>query len=114
MRRSGSGSLRKIAKVFVALRVSRRDPAGRSAIPRPGLDRMTASQALLNQPLMPSSALTKANSSKPRRIRVASVQFESAAADKDANFRKIETFTAQAADDGVRLVIFPECCVTGY
>src|SRR5688572_13112122 len=63
---------------------------------------------------MPSSTLTKANSSKPRRIRVASVQFESAAADKDANFRKIETFTAQAAEDGVRLVVFPECCVTGY
>jgi predicted amidohydrolase len=53
-------------------------------------------------------------SSRLQRIRVASVQFESAAADKDANFRKIENFTAQAAKEGVRLVVFPECCITGY
>jgi predicted amidohydrolase len=53
-------------------------------------------------------------SSLPRRIRVASIQFESVASDKEANFRKIETFTAQAVERGVRLVVFPECCITGY
>jgi predicted amidohydrolase len=53
-------------------------------------------------------------SSLPRRIRVASVQFESAASDKEANFRTIESFTAQAAERGARLVVFPECCITGY
>jgi predicted amidohydrolase len=42
------------------------------------------------------------------------VQYESVAADKEANFRKIEAFTAQAANDGVRLIVFPECCITGY
>ena len=49
-----------------------------------------------------------------RALRAAAVQFESLPADKDANFRKIETFVAQAAAQGVRLVIFPECCITGY
>lgn len=52
--------------------------------------------------------------STPRTLRVASVQFESARADKDANFRKIESFTAHAAAQGARLVVFPECCITGY
>src|SRR5687767_13130039 len=53
-------------------------------------------------------------SQKSRQIRVASVQIESRPADKEANFRKIETFTAQAAVQGVRLIVFPECCITGY
>ena len=52
--------------------------------------------------------------SSSRSLRVASVQFESAPADKEANFRKIEAFATQAAQRGVRLVIFPECCITGY
>jgi predicted amidohydrolase len=39
---------------------------------------------------------------------------ESRPADKDANFQKIDHFTRQAAADGVRLVVFPECCVSGY
>jgi len=49
-----------------------------------------------------------------RQIRVASVQFESAPGDKEANFRKIEAFTADAAAQGVRLVVFPEGCISGY
>ncbi|EMI20399.1 carbon-nitrogen hydrolase [Rhodopirellula maiorica SM1] len=49
-----------------------------------------------------------------RRLRVASVQFEASPADKLANFAKIETFLRQAAEQGVRLVVFPECCITGY
>jgi predicted amidohydrolase len=47
-------------------------------------------------------------------LRVASVQFESAPADKDANFRKVEAFATEAAQRGARLVVFPECCITGY
>lgn len=47
-------------------------------------------------------------------LRIASVQMESAAGDKTANFAKIERFTAEAAARGVRLVLFPEGCITGY
>jgi predicted amidohydrolase len=49
-----------------------------------------------------------------RTLRVASVQFESAPGDKEANFRKIETFVERAAQQNVRMIIFPECCITGY
>ncbi len=49
-----------------------------------------------------------------RQIRVASVQFESAPGNKEANFKKIEGFTAEAAAQGVRLVVFPEGCISGY
>src|SRR5258705_4325558 len=54
------------------------------------------------------------NQPDKRTLRVASVQFESAPGDKDANFRKIEAFVAQAAREDVRLIVFPECCITGY
>src|SRR6266850_4120155 len=49
-----------------------------------------------------------------RHLRVASVQFESKPADKEANFQKVERFTEQAVAQDVRLIVFPECCVTGY
>lgn len=49
-----------------------------------------------------------------RRLRVASVQLESAPGDKEGNFRKIEAFVARAAEQQVQMMIFPECCVTGY
>ena len=49
-----------------------------------------------------------------RTLSVASVQFESLPGDKEANFRKIETFLERAAQRNVRLMIFPECCITGY
>ena len=49
-----------------------------------------------------------------RTLRVASVQLESAPGDKEANFRKIETFAERAASQNVRLLVFPECCITGY
>src|ERR1051325_9327025 len=49
-----------------------------------------------------------------RALRVASVQFESSPGDKEVNFDKIETFVAEAARQKVRLVIFPECSITGY
>jgi predicted amidohydrolase len=49
-----------------------------------------------------------------RTIRVAAVQMESKAGDKAANFSKIDSFVKQAADEGVKLIVFPECCITGY
>src|SRR5262245_4773681 len=49
-----------------------------------------------------------------RMIRVAAVQMESKPGDKAANFSKIESFVKQAADKGVKLIVFPECCITGY
>ena len=49
-----------------------------------------------------------------RTLRVASVQFESQPGDKDANFQRVEHFTEQAAAQGVQLIVFPECCLTGY
>ena len=53
-------------------------------------------------------------SASQRTLRAASVQFESQPADKDANFQRIEHFTEQAAAQGARLIVFPECCLTGY
>ncbi len=47
-------------------------------------------------------------------LRVATVQMESAAGNKDANWSKIEAIAGRAAAQGVNLIIFPECCITGY
>jgi predicted amidohydrolase len=47
-------------------------------------------------------------------IRVASVQFEPAAGDKQANLAKVADFVARAGAQGVQLIVFPECCITGY
>jgi len=47
-------------------------------------------------------------------IRAASVQFEHQPNDKAANLRTIERFVQRAADRGVEIVAFPECCITGY
>src|SRR5215510_13198473 len=47
-------------------------------------------------------------------LRVAAVQFESKPADKDANFRKIQHFVELASAERVQLLVFPECCITGY
>jgi predicted amidohydrolase len=49
-----------------------------------------------------------------RNIRVASVQFEHAAGDKQANFSKIDRFAREAAAGRVEILAFPECCITGY
>ncbi|MFW6153658.1 MAG: nitrilase-related carbon-nitrogen hydrolase [Planctomycetota bacterium] len=46
-------------------------------------------------------------------LRVASVQLESTPMDEDANFDTVEQFVRRAADRGVELFIFPECCLTG-
>jgi predicted amidohydrolase len=47
-------------------------------------------------------------------IRAAAVQFEPVQADKQANLLKIRKFTGQAASRNVQLLVFPECCITGY
>jgi N-carbamoylputrescine amidase len=49
-----------------------------------------------------------------RNIRVASVQFEHAPGDKQANFQKINHFVEKAAQQKVEMIVFPECCITGY
>jgi predicted amidohydrolase len=47
-------------------------------------------------------------------VRVAAVQFEHAPGDKEANLTKIRDFTQQAASQGVQILVFPECCISGY
>jgi predicted amidohydrolase len=47
-------------------------------------------------------------------IRAAAVQFEHAPGDKAANLRKIDYFLERAASAGVQIIVFPECCLTGY
>lgn len=49
-----------------------------------------------------------------RDMRVAAVQFEHAAGDRDANLGKIRSFVERAAEQKVEMVLFPECCLTGY
>jgi predicted amidohydrolase len=47
-------------------------------------------------------------------VRVAAVQMESTAGDKAANLGRVERLAAEAADQGASVVLFPECCLTGY
>ena len=47
-------------------------------------------------------------------IEIAGVQCDVVFADPAANLRRMEAFVRQAARDGARLVVFPECVVTGY
>ena len=49
-----------------------------------------------------------------RDIRVASVQFEHAPGDKQANLERIRHFVERAHRQGVEIIAFPECCITGY
>ncbi|NLT43196.1 MAG: acyltransferase [Anaerolineae bacterium] len=49
-----------------------------------------------------------------RDVRVAAVQFQHAPGDKQANLDTVTTFTRQAAQQGVEILVFPECCITGY
>ncbi len=46
--------------------------------------------------------------------RVAAVQFEPVQGDKQANLDKIGRFVERAARQGVQMIVFPECCITGY
>lgn len=54
------------------------------------------------------------NSLPTGSFRVATVQMESLASDKARNFAKMEAFVMQAAERQADLVVFPECCITGY
>jgi len=49
-----------------------------------------------------------------RDIRVSAVQFEHAAGDKPSNLTKIKRFVEKASSQGVEIIVFPECCITGY
>lgn len=49
----------------------------------------------------------------PRTLRVAAVQMRSSR-DLAANIRAIDEYLARAAKEGARVVVFPECAVTGY
>ncbi len=49
-----------------------------------------------------------------RDIKVSAVQFEHAPGDKQANFAKIRRFVEKASHQGVEIIAFPECCITGY
>lgn len=48
------------------------------------------------------------------KVRVASVQFEHLNGDKPKNMAKIQGFVEKAAQQGVEIIAFPECCITGY
>ena len=47
-------------------------------------------------------------------VRAASVQFEHAPGDKQTNMKKMDTFLDAAVKKGVHIIVFPECCITGY
>ncbi len=49
-----------------------------------------------------------------KNIRVAAVQFQHAPGDKHANLATIRRFVKQAAEQRVELIVFPECCISGY
>ncbi|PSW17190.1 acyltransferase [Photobacterium sanctipauli] len=49
-----------------------------------------------------------------RDIRVASVQFNHHANNKEYNLSVIEHYVAQARSELVELIVFPEMCITGY
>lgn len=49
-----------------------------------------------------------------RNVRIATVQMEHASFDKESNFQKIESFAEKAHQQGAEILVFPECCITGY
>ncbi|HLZ44505.1 MAG TPA: nitrilase family protein [Gemmatimonadales bacterium] len=49
-----------------------------------------------------------------RDIRVATVQFQSAAGDKPYNLRRVAHYVTAAARSDARIIAFPEMCFTGY
>jgi (R)-amidase len=55
---------------------------------------------------------TKENTNKNYRLAVC--QFEPVFLDKTANLNKIEDMAQRSVLAGAQLVIFPECCITGY
>ena len=49
-----------------------------------------------------------------RDVTIASVQFESKPGDKQANLATIRRFVESAARQRAEIIVFPECCITGY
>ncbi|MFH1615349.1 MAG: nitrilase family protein [Planctomycetota bacterium] len=49
-----------------------------------------------------------------QNVRVASVQFEHTAGNKKANLAKVDDFVKSAVAQGIEMLVFPECCITGY
>lgn len=49
-----------------------------------------------------------------RDIRVATVQFQPSAGDREFNLERVRYFVAEAARSGVEMIAFPEMCLTGY
>jgi predicted amidohydrolase len=49
-----------------------------------------------------------------RDIRVGAVQFQHAPGDKQANLATMERLAREARAQGVEIVAFPECCISGY
>ena len=49
-----------------------------------------------------------------RQIRVAAVQMAHTPGDKETNLGKIREFVERAASDHVEMIVFPECCISGY
>lgn len=48
------------------------------------------------------------------KLRVATVQFQHRASDKDYNLSRIEAFAHSAGEAGAELVLMPEMCIPGY
>ena len=49
-----------------------------------------------------------------KTLRAGAVQFQHAPGDKTRNLSVIQRFAEQAAQSGVELLLFPECCISGY
>lgn len=49
-----------------------------------------------------------------KKVRVAAAQFEHASGNKPVNIATMERMIREASELGVEVLIFPECCVTGY
>ena len=49
-----------------------------------------------------------------KNVRVAAVQFQHAPGNKEFNLSRIRDFVVQAARQRVEILVFPECCISGY
>ena len=47
-------------------------------------------------------------------LRAATVQFQHVPGDKSRNLEIVSSFVQQAASQDVNLIVFPECCLSGY
>jgi len=47
-------------------------------------------------------------------LRAAVVQFQHSPGDKQQNLQTVAAFVEEAAAQGVQLIVFPECCLSGY